>query len=217
MRRGHGHHEKLGEPRTGQIDPDTELGRRRRDGTDGLRHHGRYNKPRFANMMAAKWFNFVGADLFRADADTAAPWRACDIPDQPRRKSRLADRCACFAGLDRTGHQSKRPVHLACNRNCTPRRVIRGQCSDKFGDLQSRIEKFRRRERRIQFYRSPSPVRYHDLFKSRSGFDATNGPNFADLMDTKSRSISVIPDLPPKGASRLRILESFEVDGAFAG
>ena len=167
--------------------------------------------------MAAKWFNFVGADLFRADADTAAPWRACDIPDQPRRKSRLADRCACFAGLDRTGHQSKRPVHLACNRNCTPRRVIRGQCSDKFGDLQSRIEKFRRRERRIQFYRSPSPFRYHDLFKSQSGFDATNGPNFADLMDTKSRSISVIPDRPPNGASHLSVMEPFEVDGAFAG
>jgi hypothetical protein len=48
-------------------------------------------------------------------------------------------------------------------------------------------------------------------------FDVTNGPNFADLMDTKSRSISVIPDVPPNGASRLRILESFEVDGAFAG
>jgi hypothetical protein len=48
-------------------------------------------------------------------------------------------------------------------------------------------------------------------------FDATNGPNFADLMDTKSRSISVIPDVPSNGASRLSILEPFEVDGAFAG
>jgi hypothetical protein len=48
-------------------------------------------------------------------------------------------------------------------------------------------------------------------------FDATNGPNFADLMDTKSRSISVIPDRPPNGASRLSILEPFEVNGAFAG
>jgi hypothetical protein len=48
-------------------------------------------------------------------------------------------------------------------------------------------------------------------------FDATNGPNFADLMDTKSRSISVVPDGPPNGASRLSVLEPFEVDGAFAG
>jgi hypothetical protein len=47
-------------------------------------------------------------------------------------------------------------------------------------------------------------------------FDATNGPNFADLMDTKSRSISVVPDGPQNGASRLSILEPFEVDGAFA-
>jgi RNA polymerase sigma-70 factor (ECF subfamily) len=40
----------------GQIDPDTELGLRLRDGTDGQCHDGRYRNPQFANMTAAKWF-----------------------------------------------------------------------------------------------------------------------------------------------------------------
>jgi hypothetical protein len=111
----------------------------------------------------------------------------------------------------------KRPVHSARSRNCTPRRVNRGQCSDRFGDLQSRIDKFRCRERRIQFYRVLPPTGIMTCSSGDQVFDATIGPNFADLMDTKSRSISVIPDVPSNGASRLSILEPFEVDGAFAG
>jgi hypothetical protein len=40
----------------GQIDPDTELGQRLREGTDGQCHDGLYMNPQFANMTAAKWF-----------------------------------------------------------------------------------------------------------------------------------------------------------------
>jgi RNA polymerase sigma-70 factor (ECF subfamily) len=40
----------------GQIDPDTELGQRLREGTDGQCHDGLYRNPQFANMTAAKWF-----------------------------------------------------------------------------------------------------------------------------------------------------------------
>ena len=160
---------------------------------------------------------FVGADIFGADAGAAALGGPATYQTNRAENQDVRIGALALQALTEQAANQKRPVHSARSRNCTPRRVNCGQCSDKFGDLQSRIDKFRRRERRIQFYRSPSPSGIMICSSRDQIFDATNGPNFADLMDTKSRSISVIPDRQPNGASHLSVMEPFEVDGAFAG